>query len=201
MTPSYRRLRFPIALSAFCAALGAGLFPRDAFALGPVDLEVAVRGGYGTSPGGGVNPLGGSIGGRAGVKFLEFYGGLSLLYYFGESTDVPGVPGLLPSGSLSAHSLLYGIDVGYGPTFFDVLTLRGVVGIGNYTLTADYLGASTSGSNLYLEPGITALLSFAGFFVGADANALILPGVTPAGTSSSTTDTAFTVHGQLGMKF
>jgi len=35
--------------------------------------------------------------------------------------------------------------------------------------------------------------------VGADANLLVLPGInTPTG---STTETAFTIHGQIGVRF
>jgi hypothetical protein len=56
------------------------------------------------------------------------------------------------------------------------------------------VSGSTSKSNLYLEPGVTGLVSLGGWFVGADLNLLFLPGM-------DNTTTAFTLHGQVGLKF
>jgi len=168
-------------------ALGAVTFSfsREARALGPIDLEIAAKGGYGTNPiGGGLNPLGVGLGGRAGVAFFGFYGGAALLYYFGGSQS-----------GVSDHSLMYGLEAGYNWKI-TILTIRPQIGVGNYTLNV----GNAQGSNLYLEPGVTGLVSLGTFFVGADANLLVLPSFqTPGGSQG--TDTAFTVHGQIGVKF
>ncbi len=192
---------------AFCA--GTLMTSRDAHALGPVDLEIGAKVGVGTNPissnngsatagQSAPNPLGFGIGARGGVSILGFYGGVSLMYYFGSSQNA-SVPG--ESGSLSDHALMYGVEAGYGFTLADILTIRPQIGIGNLTITAsDNLsgvvsgGASASDSNLYLEPGVTGLVSLGGWFVGADANLLFLPG------SDYNTTTAFTIHGQIGIK-
>jgi hypothetical protein len=178
---------------------------QPASALGPLDVEIAAKAGVGTTPSnvpsGVPNPLGFGIGARGGVSILGLYGGLSFIYYLGGSQSV-GAPGL---GSLneSVHALMYGFEGGYGIKLVDILTLRAVVGVGNFTETVDVgpLG-SASNSNLYVEPGITGIVSlpFVGWFVGADANVLILPGFNNGGGQSQT-DTAFTVHGQVGYKF
>src|SRR5579872_7140903 len=73
---------------------GAVWIPKEAFALGPVDLEVAALVGGGTSTIGSnasgqssPNPLGFGFGARAGVGILGFYGGITAQYYVGESAD------------------------------------------------------------------------------------------------------------------
>ena len=166
---------------------------RDARALGPIDLEVAAKGGYGTNPFSvSPNPLGAGLGARAGVGIFGLYAGLAILYYFGGSEDTT-------LGKISDHSLMYGVEAGYNWKI-TLLTIRPQLGVGNYTLTAGTSGSSASHSNLYLEPGVTALVSLGMMFVGADANLLVLPSIQqPDGNKS--TDTAFTLHGQLGVKF
>lgn len=189
-------------------AFGACTFAmtRNAHALGPVDVEIGAKVGVGTSPANnnnGVsvpNPLGFGIGGRAGVDFLGFYGGIQLMYYFGGS-DTASFDG--QSISLKDHTFMYGVEAGYGFTLVDVLTIRPQVGIGNATLSSNgnisgalnvnANGASTS--NLYVEPGVTGLISLGGWFVGADANLLFLPGL------DDFSKVAFTLHGQIGVKF
>ncbi len=172
--------------------------PRDAHALGPIGIEIAAKGGYATNPAssGAFNPLGVGLGGRAGITLLGFYGGVNVLYYLGGSQD-----------QLSEHALLYGIEAGYGFTLIDILTIRPQVGVGNATFSTSYSGPTVGGaniggsaSNLYLEPGVTGLIALGQWFVGADANFLVLPGVSQ-GTGSSTTETSFTLHGQVGIKF
>jgi hypothetical protein len=180
------------------AALGIGSLcvARDASALGPVDLEVAGKVGYGTNPFSNYpNPLGVGLGARAGVSLLGLYGGLSFMYYIGSSQDVAS-----QAGSISAHSVLYGIEGGYG-TKLGPLTLRGQLGVGNFTISES--GAlSGNNSNLYLEPGVVALLTFGMLLVGADANVLVLPGVNnPLPPGDSSWQAAFTVHAQAGVKF
>jgi hypothetical protein len=198
---------------AFCAATFA--MTRNAHALGPVDLEVGAKVGFGTNPvsnsngGSSLNPLGFGLGARAGVSFLGFYGGAQLMYYFGGSQDlsVPGVsaggisvPG--QSASVSVHTLMYGVEAGYGITLIDILTIRPQIGIGNGTVSCS---ASASGvvntsagcgsqSSLYLEPGVTGLIGLGMWFVGADANVLFFTGL-------DNSKAAFTLHGQVGLKF
>jgi len=172
-------------------AAGAATFAgsRDAHALGPVDLEIAAKGGYGTNPfGGNLNPLGVGLGGRAGVSFFGFYGGAGLLYYLGGS-----------QGDVSSHTLMYGLEAGYNWKL-TILTIRPQLGVGNFTGTTSLNNVSSSSSNLYLEPGVTALISFGTMFVGADANLLVLPDITQPGGAKGT-ETAFTIHGQVGVRF
>jgi outer membrane protein with beta-barrel domain len=197
-----------IFVAAFTLCAGTLVTTRDAHALGPVDLEVGAKVGVGTNPisstnAGNVsvsspNPLGFGLGARGGVSFLGIYGGIQFMYYFGSSQDTSV---LGQSFSASEHSLLYGIEAGYGFTLLDLLTIRPQIGIGNFTATASVSGngaalqgsTSQSNSNLYLEPGVTGIVSLGMWFVGADANALFLPGADHA-------TTAFTFHGQVGVK-
>jgi hypothetical protein len=78
-------------LFLFFAATGAGLFslftPRDAHALGPLDIEIAGKAGYGTNPdsGLGFNPLGVGLGGRAGLSIFGLYAGVNVVDYLGGS--------------------------------------------------------------------------------------------------------------------
>jgi hypothetical protein len=184
------------AILLFAAALGAGAVcvARDAHALGPIGLELGAKVGGGTNPfSSQPNPLGLGLGGRAGVTFLGYYGGLSVMYYVGGKTTPGGVEN-------SEHALLYGVEGGYGIKFLDLLTIRGQVGVGNFTVSRT---SYADLNNLYLEPGVTALLSFGLLFVGADANLLVLPSATDPGNplASSSWATAFTVHGQVGVNF
>ena len=186
--------RTPLVLVAATAALLTGAFARDARALGPIDLEVGAKAGVGTNPSSGpANPLGFGLGGRGGVSFFGFYGGLNLLYYFGGSTNVAGT-------DVSYHTLMYGLELGYNIKLA-ILTIRPQLGIGNAVFTAGPSGGpSTDSSNLYLEPGVTGLVSLGTVFVGADANLLLLPSVAQ-GDGSHSTQTAFTLHGQVGVRF
>jgi hypothetical protein len=176
---------------------------RNAHALGPVDIEVGAKAGLATNPvsnsNGGPNPLGFGLGARGGVSFLGIYGGIQLIYYFGgsESASVLG-----QSISVSTHTLMYGVEAGYGFTLIDILTIRPQIGIGNASFGGSVSGAgavttnfgSTNNSNLYIEPGVTGLISLGGWFVGADANLLFFPGLDNSTTS-------FSFHGQIGLKF
>ncbi len=172
--------------------LGTALVARDALALGPVDLEIAAKAGVGTSPGGTTpNPLGFGLGARAGVSLLGLYGGLAFMYYLGDSDPVTSV-----------HALTYGVEGGFGSKLLGLVTIRGQVGVGNYTETVDLKvpSVSSSHSSLYVEPGVTGLVTLGPLLVGADANILILPSRTRPDLKSST-DTAFTLHGQVGVVF
>ena len=174
--------------------------PTEAHALGPIDLEIAAKVGYANNPGSGdPNPLGVGLGGRAGVSFMGAYGGVNILYYFGGTSNVN-------IASVSANSLLYGIEAGYGVTLVDILTIRAQLGVGNITISSSgSLGSvaapSSSLNNLYLEPGLTGLLGFGTYFVGVDANLLVLPSIAKQNGGGSSTETCFTLHGQIGVKF
>jgi hypothetical protein len=193
-----------IAAAAFAFGVGTFAMTRSAHALGPVDIEVGAKVGIATNPvsnsDGRPNPLGFGLGGRAGVDFLGFYGGVQLMYYFGGSDDL-SVPG--ESVKFSDHTFMYGFEGGYGFTLIDILTIRPQLGIGNATFSSSVSGSGAanvdvggggSQSNIYLEPGVTGLVSLAGWFVGADANLLFFPGLDGSQTS-------FSLHGQVGIKF
>lgn len=191
--------------SVLWAATGAGLLAlfttREAHALGPLDLEIAAKVGYGTNPdsGSSLNPLGFGLGGRAGVSLFGLYAGVSAVYYLGGSETVPcpaGTP--CPNGSPSAHTLMYGGEFGYGFKI-SIVTIRPLIGVGSALVSG-----SGSSSSLYLEPGVTGLVSFGLFLVGVDANLAIFPGSTQVasdGTTSTTVTEAFTIHGQVGLRF
>ena|SRR5579883_2186374 len=175
--------------------LAALLFfaPRPARALGPLDIELGAKGGYGTQTdsGKGAGPFGVGLGARGGVAIFGLYGGVNFMYYLGgNQTDSTG-------SSISTHSLQYGFEAGYGFKLLDLLTIRAQVGLGNFSYTA----GNTTWSDVYVEPGLTAFVSLGGFFVGADAGLLVLPGFNPAGNTLPTPGPALTVHGQLGWKF
>jgi hypothetical protein len=192
-----------IVAAALSFGVGTFAMTRNAHALGPVDIEIGAKAGLGTSPvstSGYPNPLGFGIGGRAGVDFLGFYGGVQLMYYLGGSTDEgAGI-------TYKDHTFMYGVEAGYGFTLIDILTIRPQLGIGNATFSSSVSGSASSGdtsvgfsgggskSNLYLEPGVTGLISLGGFFIGADANLLAFPGLDDS-------KLAFTLHGQVGFKF
>ncbi len=191
-----------IVAAALSFGVGTFAMTRSAHALGPVDVEVGAKAGIGTNPisvSGFPNPLGFGLGARGGIDILGFYAGVQLMYYFGGS-ESGGVA--LQSASFSTHTLMYGIEAGYGFKLVDILTIRPQIGVGNATISG---GAAVSGlvnasgdtaskSNLYLEPGVTGLVSFGGWFVGADANLLFFPGL-------DNSQVSFSLHGQIGFKF
>jgi hypothetical protein len=174
---------------------------KEAHALGPLDLEIGGKIGFGTNPisGSPINPLGLGLGGRAGVTLLGFYGGVNIVDYLGGS-----------QGPVSESALEYGLELGYTLKVL-MLRIRPQVGFGNITFNysgSESLGGvnvsgSTSQSSFYLEPGATVLATFGILFVGVDANALIVTSGPPnsGATSSTSTDVGFTLHGQVGVTF
>jgi hypothetical protein len=173
----------------------------EAHALGPINVEVGAKVGYATNPNSdlALNPLGIGIGARGGVEFLGgIYGGLSAMYYFGGTNDniAPGVSG-------SEHAFLLGVEGGYG-FHFSILTIRPQLGIGNGTFsssaTVNGVSASTSDSHIYLEPGVTGLVTFGLLYVGADVNLLVIPGV-DQGDGTSKTYASFALNGEVGVRF
>ena len=189
----------PILVAAVAVGTLTFVTARPAHALGPIDLEIGAKAGVGTNPystQGAPNPLGFGLGGRAGVSIFGLYGGVQAMYYFGSSQTIDGV-------SFSNHTVMYGFEGGYGFSLIDILTIRPQLGIGNATFSSSVSGSGAanvdvggggSQSNIYLEPGVTGLVSLAGWFVGADANVLFFPGL-------DNSKAAFTLHGQIGFKF
>jgi hypothetical protein len=196
-----------IVAAAFAFGVGTFAMTRNAHALGPIDVEIGAKAGVATTPikdSGFPNPLGFGIGARGGVAFLGFYGGVQLMYYFGGSDEVGAGD---QSFKVSLHTFMYGVEAGYGFTLLDILTIRPQVGVGNATFSSSASGAGAvdfnaggySKSNLYIEPGVTGLVSLGGFFVGADANLLWFPGLDWAPNDSA--KLSFSLHGQVGFKF
>lgn len=176
---------------ALLLTLAIALSSREARALGPIDIEVGAKLGAASNPvGGNVNPLNVGLGARAGVSLFGLYGGLNLVNYFGSGDGVGG----------TFHALEFGGELGYSIKIA-ILTLRPQVGLGNITFSDST--TSTSQSSFYAEPGLTALLTFGIIYLGADANALVItsaPNAESLGLTTST-NTAFTAHGQVGITF
>jgi len=171
-------------------------FSRPARALGPVDIEAAARVGGTSDPikGPGLNPLGFGAGGRAGVSIFGIYAGVSGMYYLGGNNSLVTPP---PAGAISIESessWLYGVEGGYSFKIA-LLTLRPTVEIGSYTIHTSLSGGGSQDiHNLYVEPGVTALLGFGLLFVGADADIFLTPGL-------DNSKAAFMANGQVGVKF
>jgi hypothetical protein len=187
---------------AAAAVISVVTFTRPAWALGPVDIEAAARVGGASSPikddvNGRGGALGFGLGGRAGVSIFGIYGGVSAMYYLGGSNTESQSPlaGFVPPGPIeSESSWLYGFEGGYS---FKIqpLTLRPTVQIGSYTLHYSLSdGGSQDIHNLYVEPGVTALLGFGLWFVGADADIFLTPGL-------DNSRAAFMANAQVGVKF
>ena len=82
------------------------LAPLDARAVGPVDVEIAAKVGYGTNPSSSpINPLGPGYGARAGVVFHRIYAGASFMHYLGDPST---------AGNASQRADLFGVELGYG---------------------------------------------------------------------------------------
>jgi hypothetical protein len=202
--------KLSIVLSTLALAVATLGVSRDARALGPIDLEVGARVGYGSNPSGfAPNPLGVAIGGRVGVSFFGLYGGLSGQYNLGGTTQ--GQSGEGATGPQTLRSYQYGVDLGYGfKVPFIRLVVRPLVSIGNYVYTPSGSGYCSEGitcssvNYLYLEPGVTAFFTFGRLFVGGDVNLFILPSVDTvdsSGEPAKTTDVALTAHAQIGVRF
>jgi hypothetical protein len=177
------------------AVLGSS---RTAHALGPIGIEAGAQVGYGTNPdSNGPNPLGVGLGLRGGVTlFGGLYGGVKIMDYLGSSQNVLGV-------TAKEHSLQEGIDVGWGFKVL-LLTIRPQVGVGNITFTysgsESSVSTSASASSLYLEPGVTALISLGLLYIGADANYLYITSASQ-GDGTSKGEGGVTIHGQIGVQF
>jgi hypothetical protein len=204
-----------VVVAAF-AAVAIGL-PREAHAIGPVEVEGGGFVGYGTNPSHGPSPFMVELGARLGASFQGVYAGLAINYYFGDSgTCGGGAPGSGPgvttlpasfcssgSGEVSVgqKALLLGIDLGY--TFkiprASWLRLRPMVEIGNAnisrngTLAAqDFvtgpLATYGGGNYFYVQPGLLAMAVIDTFFVGISANLLVVPSVLDIEGTSANAD-------------
>jgi hypothetical protein len=169
-----------LVFSASAAALLTLLAARPAHAIGPVDIEIAGKAGYGS------NDLDFGLGGRAGVSIFGLYGGFNIVNYFGQN---------------SASLLTYGGEVGYGFTIA-FITLRPLVGFGDAVASTPGPGCagtavsscpSTSTSTFYVQPGGLIQFAFGHLIFGVDASALI--------PTASGSQVAFTMDGQVGVKF
>jgi hypothetical protein len=186
------------AVLAFALALA---YPRDAHALGPIDLEIGAKLGYATDPSSDnttVNPMGLGLGARAGIVFLGgVYAGANFMYYTGGSDQ-----------GYSVHTIMYGLEAGYGLKLA-ILTIRPQVGFGEWSVSgsASSLTAATpqSLSHIYVQPGVTALISLGMLYLGADVGLLLIPGLengvdATTGQQQTKLGTSFTFGGQIGVK-
>jgi hypothetical protein len=130
---------------------------------------------------------GGGLGVRGGVSYLGFYGGVSYMDFMSEGGCLDGFSG--SCGNLRATA--YGVELGYGRTFFGFLTLRGQVGIGDYVLVSDETTFTCTGAfpcsmttttqshatghNFYVAPAVLLEAALGPVLVGLDANYFILP--------------------------
>jgi hypothetical protein len=183
-------------------AVAAVWLPREAFALGPVDLELAAQLGGGTSTVGSGTPnaLGFGLGGRAGIDFLGLYAGVAAMYYVGNGGDGTDFNG--NTVHTYARSSLFGLEGGYN-LGLSMLTLRPQLGVGYYHagITDSPIGAglgepgssSRDSDSIYVQPGVAGLLSFGMLIVGADIGILWVPAV-------DSSQAAVTAHVQVGIK-
>jgi hypothetical protein len=125
---------------------------------------------------------------------------------------------------LQQNTSLYGLDLGYTFDFRRAkwFKLRPILEIGDAEISRygsvssqDINGiVGLNGDNrFYLQPGLTALVVAQAFFIGADVNLLVIPGVSDpegigenvsgTGTVLSTTRAlvACTTHAQIGFRF
>jgi len=176
-----------------------------------VEWELAGQGAYVTAPiHGGTNPFGAGFGARLGLTWGSgWYIGATFTYFLGgKDVDV------------SYRAIFYGLDFGYGFRFRTFggssFTLRPRIGAGDaavyYTdpsLAADVVTSASGSSsasdtitvnNLYLQPGLTAMLDAQGHFVAVDASTLVLPAIAYGGTDA-TTWLSYGVQAELGFRF
>ena len=142
-------------------------------------------------PGDGIGS--GGFGVRGGLSYRGFYGGLSYVSFFGGTAKgFAAGPGF--SGSDSGAS--YGVELGYGHTFFRGLTLRGLLGAGEYLVTEDGWVTTCPSSDctqvtttpvhglrdyFYFAPGVLAQVALGPVTVGLDATLFYLPSAGPPG--------------------
>ena len=167
-------MRLTVASVALALAL---LASRPANALGPIDVEIAGKLGYGSN-----FPTNFGFGGRAGVSFFGLYGGLNVVEY-------------------PFQVLTYGGEVGYGIKV-SILTIRPLFGFGDAAVSLTPTAAicasggtcpSLDTNYFYVQPGGLLELAFGHLILGVDAAAFV---PTVSGSQAS-----FTMNGEIGVKF
>jgi hypothetical protein len=179
------------------------------------DVEVAGAVVYTTPPiRGGTTPFGAGLGVRGGVAFPHLYVGLAGRGYLGGS-----------DGDITDNALLGGVELGYGvstPLVDGELTLRPLLGVGGMLLmhtdpslltaspdvvsSASGRGGGRGGQsdtttleNVYLEPALLVMYGRGSVFGAAEANLLVIPGVSYSG--DTTTWLAYGIQGEVGYRF
>ena len=181
---------------------------RDASALGPVDVEVAADGSFGTNPSSSAaNPLAFGAGARAGASMMGFYAGADLAYYFGRGTANAGF-----DSKITEHALKVGGDLGYGFKIGPV-TVRPHLGLGDLVISTSVMRGPVCAcqivqvvpqpseqNDVYIEGAVTALVPLDMFFVGANVEFLVLPNPSD-GSCCDQLETAFTFGAETGIRF
>jgi hypothetical protein len=192
----------------FLFPLVAGLLTlfatREAHALGPLDIEIAAKVGYGSDPsnGAGLSRLGFGVGGRAGIALFGIYAGVNIVDYLGGTAGPESCPPMAGTHVDPAcaggpvHALMYGGEFGYGFKI-SIVTIRPQIGIGSVLVSSPIANTSS----LYLEPGVTGLVAIGILLLGVDANIAIFPDASAINNQGSSALTAFTIHGQVGVRF
>jgi hypothetical protein len=140
--------------------------------------------------------VGGGPGVRAGVSLQGLYAGLSFVDFLSEGGCFDSYPG----SCSSSHAASYGLEVGYGRTFFGRLMVRGLLGVGDRIVTSDGTSGMCSNSqcstvltktwhasrgDLYLAPAVLVALALGPVLVGADATVVYMPTTgAPNGTTA-----------------
>jgi hypothetical protein len=109
------------------------------------------------------------------------------------------------------------VELGYGHTFFQRLTVRGLLGIGDYAVTAQGSSGACTGTppcsmitttywhasrdNFYLAPGALLEVALGPVLIGVDANLIYIPSAEGAYAGSRTvTFASFMGGAQLGAR-
>jgi len=193
--------------------MGASAIPAQAWALGPVEVEIAGEVGAATGPAGSIAPVGLELGGRAGASFFNIYAGVAVLHWFGgtaiQSCVGPVFPVCTPATSTAfvtttSRSTRYGFEVGFDVHVSPRVTLRPLLGIGDVSLHESspeqivvgqtLVPLDGTANELYLEPGVTMTMAFGLLFLGADASVVWLP-------RNDNVSPAVAAHAQIGVRF
>lgn len=141
--------------------------------------------------------VGGGPGVRAGVSVWDIYAGLSYVDFLSASSCLDSYPG--PCGS--THAASYGLELGYGHTFFRMLLVRALLGVGDRVVTGDGTTWTCSGTptcsmlvptrshasrgDLYWAPSVLVAALVGPVLVGADVTLLYMPEAgSPGGPSA-----------------
>jgi hypothetical protein len=156
--------------------------------------------------------VGGGPGVRAGISVLGIYAGLSFIDFLSESSCLASFPG----GCGSTHAASYGLELGYGHTFFGRLMVRGLLGLGDRIVTSDGTSTACSGvpacqmvvtksshasrGDLYLAPAVLVAVTLGPVFVGVDATLVYMPTTGAPNNAPSAPFAALLPGAQLGLR-